>query len=350
MNELELINQKSLDVVAIFTKQGELDETLKKIESSVLSIVPDTSTAKGRKEIASLAYKVAQSKTLLDGLGKDLVADWKNRSKLVDESRKYARDFLDTLKDKVREPLTEWEKAEAEREAKEQAEKQYQADWDLAIVDNLMFDRLKELERKEAELAKLKAETEAKERARLEEEAKKKAEAERIEREARIAQDAKEKAEHEAQAKINRERIEAAERIAIEKRDAEQRAIAAEQKRIADIAAEKERATRAMIEAEQKRLADIQAEKDKAEAEKRAMIEAQAKKDREAEESRLKERARIAAEKAVEEARQKNLNHRKKINNEAAQSLIEVGFGKEAAKNIIVAIASGKVSHITINY
>ncbi|EES5368095.1 cell envelope biogenesis protein TolA, partial [Escherichia coli] len=39
-----------------------------------MSFVPDITTAKGRKEIAYLAYKVAQTKTYLDGLGKDLVA------------------------------------------------------------------------------------------------------------------------------------------------------------------------------------------------------------------------------------------------------------------------------------
>ncbi len=40
---------------------------------------PDIDTRKGRKAIASLAAKVARSKTYLDGLGKDLVAGWKRR-------------------------------------------------------------------------------------------------------------------------------------------------------------------------------------------------------------------------------------------------------------------------------
>ncbi|OCS62006.1 hypothetical protein BBZ50_02590 [Escherichia coli] len=52
-----------------------------------MSFVPDITTAKGRKEIASLAYKVAQTKTYLDGLGKDLVAELKEIPKLIDANR-----------------------------------------------------------------------------------------------------------------------------------------------------------------------------------------------------------------------------------------------------------------------
>ncbi|EGT6367902.1 cell envelope biogenesis protein TolA, partial [Escherichia coli] len=53
-----------------------------------MSFVPDITTAKGRKEIAYLAYKVAQTKTYLDGLGKDLVAELKEIPKLIDANRK----------------------------------------------------------------------------------------------------------------------------------------------------------------------------------------------------------------------------------------------------------------------
>lgn len=99
------------NAVAVFTSKA-MDETLHKIEKEVLSFVPCVSTAKGRKEIASLAHKIAKSKTALDGAGKTLTADWKAKAKLVDVSRKEAREFLDALKERVRKPLTEWEDEE----------------------------------------------------------------------------------------------------------------------------------------------------------------------------------------------------------------------------------------------
>lgn len=321
MTETELVSVKGLDVVAVFTTTGKIDEILRQIEEKVTGIVPDVSTQKGRREIASLAYKVAQSKTVIDSLGKDLVYDWKNKAKKVDESRKYARDYLDALKDRVREPLTLWEQEEEERKAREEAEKQYMADWEQAIADNILFDRIKELERKEAELARIEAERVAKEKAEAEELERKRLEQERIEREKRIVQEAKEKADREAKERIERERFEA-----------EQRAILAEQKRIADIAAERA----------------------KAEADRAALIRAQIEKEREEKERIAREKAieaaRVAKEKAEEEARIANKNHRKKINNDALQSLVGIGVPEVLGKKIIVAIASGEIRHVTIRY
>ena len=79
--ELETIEK--IDAVAIFTGGG-VDPILKAITDEVRSQVPDTSTDKGRKAIASLAYKVSQSKVLLEAAGKSLVTDWKEKSKAVD--------------------------------------------------------------------------------------------------------------------------------------------------------------------------------------------------------------------------------------------------------------------------
>ena len=162
--ELELVETKTLDALVIFTNPDGLDKILKEIENKVSGIVPDISTQKGRKEIASLAYKVAQSKTLIDKLGAELTADWKDRAKKVDVARKRARNFLDSLKDRVRQPLTEWEEAEAKRIADEEARLKYDADWDDAITANLLLDREREIERKEAEIVRIQAELDDKER------------------------------------------------------------------------------------------------------------------------------------------------------------------------------------------
>jgi hypothetical protein len=204
MTELELVETKTLNALVIFTEPDGLDAILKGIEKKVSGIVPDISTVKGRKEIASLAYKVAQSKTLLDKLGAELTTEWKEKAKKVDVSRKHARDFLDSLKDRVRQPLTGWEEAEAKRIADEEAKLKYAAEYDDAITLNLLWDREKEIARKEAEIARIQAELddkERKERNRLEQEEKYKWVAERdamratIEREMKLqaAKDADER-------------------------------------------------------------------------------------------------------------------------------------------------------------
>lgn len=101
--------------LAVFATKGGLDPVIQEVRDFVGQFEPDLSTAKGRKEIASLAAKVSKFKVRLDGMGKDLVADWKAKSKAVDSSRKAMREELDDLKVKARQPLTEWENLEKER-------------------------------------------------------------------------------------------------------------------------------------------------------------------------------------------------------------------------------------------
>jgi colicin import membrane protein len=77
---------------------GKVNEVLEQIEQSARALVVDISTAKGRKECASIAAKVARSKTYLDGLDKDYVADIKARAGIVDAERRKIRDTLDALR------------------------------------------------------------------------------------------------------------------------------------------------------------------------------------------------------------------------------------------------------------
>ncbi|HAJ6532984.1 TPA: DUF2856 family protein [Escherichia coli] len=73
----DLVVIEKANAMTVFQSADQIEEILQKVEREVMSFVPDITTAKGRKEIASLAYKVAQTKTYLDGLGKDLVAELK---------------------------------------------------------------------------------------------------------------------------------------------------------------------------------------------------------------------------------------------------------------------------------
>lgn len=92
------------------------------VRAQVADFQPDTSTRKGRDAIATMAHKVARSKTALDDMGKELVADWKRRSAAVDVMRREIRDSLDKIKDEVRAPLTQWENDELERKRRIDAE------------------------------------------------------------------------------------------------------------------------------------------------------------------------------------------------------------------------------------
>lgn len=76
-----------------------------------------TSPPKGRDEIASVAYALTRTKTYLDGLGKALVDEYKEVPKKIDANRKIIRDTLDTLRDEVGAPLTDFEAAEEKRVA-----------------------------------------------------------------------------------------------------------------------------------------------------------------------------------------------------------------------------------------
>jgi len=114
--ELALITEGGTDIVAMFKDGGaQIDPILARIEAEVRSHAPDLTTDKGRKAIASLAYKVSQSKTALDNAGKSMTEAQKKEIAAVDAARKKIRDRLDALRDEARKPLTDWEAAEEAR-------------------------------------------------------------------------------------------------------------------------------------------------------------------------------------------------------------------------------------------
>lgn len=111
----DLVVIEKQNAMAVFTTKEQLDPIIEAIEKEARSLVPDVSTRKGRDAIASMAHKVARSKTYIDNAGKDLVAELKALPKQIDESRRIVRERLDALKDEVRKPLTDWENAESAR-------------------------------------------------------------------------------------------------------------------------------------------------------------------------------------------------------------------------------------------
>lgn len=329
----ELVVLAGLNAVDVFVGPEGVEKILSDIEGKVAAFIADTSTAKGRKDIASLAYKVSQSKVVLDDLGKGLVADWKSKSALVDASRKIARDRLDALRDKARLPLTVWEEAEAIREAAEKLAKEIETAHDAALVENGLFNRAREIAKKEAELARIEADRLAKEAAELAKkeaaESAARAEAERIANEERIRKESAQKAQREEAAR-------AAAQIA----EAERKA--------AEAQAAVEKAERNRITAEQKAIEDQAAAV--AASEEKARIEAaKVEADRVAKETA--EKAQIEAERKEAERKAAGVEHRRTINREAVKTLMENSdLTKDQAQKVIGAIAGGLVSHIRIEY
>lgn len=352
MSEItDLVVIEKTNDLAVFTNQEQLDPLIEAIEKEARSLVPDLSTKKGRDAIASMAHKVARSKTYIDNAGKDLVAELKALPKQIDESRRLVRERLDALKDEVRRPLTEWE-AEQERIKAEEA---MNAMHEEALVMNAEFDRQRAAKiEADHEMALLMNEKIDRER----EEALQKAEQAKREHEERIKREAEEKARREADEAAKRE-IEAAAAREREATLAKERA-EREAKELA------EKAERDRIEAEQRAEREKKEAAEKAERDKQqAIAEEQRKAHEEAErikrENEQKEQARIAEEKRIkdeEACRAANIAHQKKINNAAMAILMSTGLSEAAARECVCAIVknqkalavSGQRPPISINY
>ncbi|MCM7508469.1 hypothetical protein M8R78_08795 [Enterobacter hormaechei] len=317
----DLVVIEKQNAMAVFTSKEQLDPIIEAIEKEARTLVPDLTTKKGRDAIASMAHKVARSKTYIDNAGKDLVAELKALPKQIDESRRIVRERLDALKDEVRRPLTEWE-AEQDRIKAEEAMNamhaealemnirfdqelaaKFEADHEMALLMNKDFDRDREEQRRLAEQAQR-------------------------EHEERIKQEAADKAKREAEERHKAELDAAARREAEEKARAE--------------AAERQR-----IEAEQRAAREKQEAEARAEREKEEAVAAERRRQEEAEAARLAEEQRKAEEEARRAA---DKEHRRTVNRRVYADLIAQGIPEEFAQKAVLAIAGGKVQHAHIKY
>lgn len=115
----DLILATSIEPAVLFGSESKtLDVLLERIEKEVMSIVPDISTAKGRKAITANVSRVTKSKTTLEKMGKDYNAAEKEKLKAFDAQRKHAFTFLEDLQQRARKELTEWEDKEKDRISK----------------------------------------------------------------------------------------------------------------------------------------------------------------------------------------------------------------------------------------
>lgn len=192
------------------------------------------------------------------------------------------------------------------------------------------------------ELARLRAETIAREQA---------------DRDAAIAKAAAEQAQREAAEKAAQEAAKAAKAIADAKAEADRKeaaaALALKQEReraLAEQEAAALRESQLKIQAQQAEQRRIAAEQ-QAEQERKDAI---ARAEKQAADAVVAEQERVAAAKRAEDAetakRERNRAHKAAINNAALESLIAGGVAEECAKAVVTLIAQGKVENVSIAY
>lgn len=333
--ELEIADQNV--VVAAFRKPGGTTELFERIAQEARSHVPDVTTKKGRDAIGSLALKISKSKTFIEKCGKDLVAEQKAQIKVIDDDRIATVKKFDELRNEILAPRDAWEQAEKDRVAKHEqfiAEIKEAADYAnevdsgglknrITFVEGKNIDSSLEEYEEQAKLAKFETlEVLRKALVTREKYEAEQAELERLrqaemlrqqqERDAQIAREAAEKATREAEEKARFE----AERVQREKAEAEQRE--------ARLKAEKEAAELRAVQAAENERKRIEAE----------------------------QAAKAEAERKAEEARLADVEHRRKIKQEAVSALCYcvAGLTEEMAKDVIRAIAKPAVPNVSIKY
>lgn len=334
------VNVEKAAYMAAFSQAGGLQSIIDQITLQAHEQAKglDASTAANRKKLASIAYSVAQAKAGIDGEGKDLVSEAKAKIKVVDDNRKAVRDKLDTLRDTIRQPVTDYEQAEQARLAaikavldqldtlasandsdgqrlsaeqlhmrKHQAAALAKNDYGDMAADvaakaestlkylDTAIAAAEEYEQQQAEIERMRTEQAAREQA---------------ERDAKIAAEAAEKARAEAEAKAKAER-EASERARIEAQ------LRAEQ-------AERDKQT-AIEQAEAREAAAIAAERQRA------------------------EQAQHEAE-AAAAARAADIENQRKVNRTILAAMRANGIDEAAAIAFLTQVAKGQVPHLKIHY
>ncbi|PWJ81552.1 hypothetical protein C7441_11084 [Pseudaminobacter salicylatoxidans] len=316
---------------------------LGQLTAEIKAFEPDLSTAASRKEIASRAYAVTKKKTAIDAAGKKLNEDASAQINAVNAKRRQVREDMEALADEARKPLTNWEK-------QEEARVEYCKSILKAIEDcgngfiggepQPFLILLRELEEKiviNSELGEFEDQARVAHRIALDKvkaayEAHQRSEADRIELEKLRAEKAERDRLESERMEKDRLAAEAAkhERLEQERREREK----AEQKSREEAAAERAR------EEERRKAQDAI---DRAEAEARAVREKAEREERE----RLEALERSRRE---DQERAADREHRGKIMGEAKAALMAQGAGEPMAKKIVLAIIAGEIPHVTMKF
>lgn len=339
----ELATLAPAETKLVLLDPAKFEEFFGRIKQETDKLVPDTSTAKGRDEIRSMAARVTRAKASIDKARLDLTKEWRDNVTKANAAGNTIKERMEAHADAIRKPLTDWENAEKAR----MHECRQQIEWfkgatrrdinDTAAmlrsalehirtvtIDPAVFQEMEEEahEARDAAIAYVEnAITVAEQRER----------------------DAAELAALRAQ-QAERDRIAAqqAEEAAAATRAAE--AAAAEATRIeqarADAAAQAAHDAAAAAKREQDARDAAHAAELARERRQREELEA-------IERARVAETDRIAAETARREA---NLRHRTAVKTAAKKAVMKQGVDDETAAKIIMAIIAGEVPNVTLAF
>lgn len=361
----EVAEKESTELVTVPSKETALEvfkaeqgldpylQTIRQELDNFLAEPPSLDTATGRKAYASMAHKIARSKTAIDNIGKELVAELKQLPKTIDAERKRWRDQLDAWRDEARGPLNEWEAKEEARinghkaaiEAMQRMSETLEDEASGVIASTITHLEAKQIgpewEEYEAEAHRVKAASLATLKTALERRQKYEAEQAELER---LRQEAAERERKEREERIAREAEERARREAEQAAQAEREAAARREREAREEAERKEREHQEAI-AKAKRDAEL--------AEQRAKEEYERKERERIAEQQRQEQAKLDAERREREEierRQADKEHRRRINQAAMQAMVDGGMPEQCAMDAIKLIAQGKVPGVTINY
>lgn len=417
---LAIVEQKSSQIVSVFSQEKGLDPVIEEIKRRVESETFDVTTEKGRKRIGSVARDIGEAKMEMKRMAQNLTEDWRTRTKAVTSETSRMEKEMDALRDKILAPREEFEKREADRVDGHKQRLAQMADLSsfpdpdfppTSAAVQARIDRLVDFnglewqeftesakaarEKVEAQLSDLfvrtkKAEDDAAELARL-----RKAEEDRLqkERDDKIAADAAAEATRIAEKKAADEKAEAdriakeeQDRLKREKDEADARAKKAEEERVAahqqavfkmaELAKVPEPHTSGVIQSRLdtiKIIYDREWQEFKPQADeiytvasknmailfdvavkREADIAEKLRKDA-AEKAAQDERDRVAEEqrkqKEIDDKRAADTKHKAKINNEILTALKAIGMMDDQGwKDVITAIAQGKIPHTSIKY
>jgi hypothetical protein len=353
------INESNAPAIYVL---GGLKPFLEHTKAEVSGEVPDLTTRKGRERIASLAAKVSKSKTAVEKPGRDYLRRLKEMPKVVEaELREFVTE-MDALRDQVRQPLTEWQAAEDARidqhndgiaqikdvntdgmsasligakiqdldstaiseEWQEFEEEAHRAKAASLATLRTALAKQEQIEAEQAELARHRAEAEA--RAQQE-------------REAQIAREAEERVRREAEAAAQAEREAAIRREADAKAAAERREL--------ELKLQAEQAERAAAQAEANRIASEQ----RAEQERIAAEQRQAQAVERARQDELdRQAAAVAFELQQAQAREADKAHKGAIYKAAKEAFMQNGMTEDCARLAVKLIASNFIPAVKIEY
>lgn len=334
-NSASYLQMIESDPAIVYRDDEALPGIIAEIEVLIAAASGDVGTKKGREAIASLAHSISRRKTPILDAGKRMTEEWRKKTGEVNTRKSQVERDLDALRDKARAPLDAWEAAEKARVAKVDAAMSnfryvmkppighttVEFDADIEAVNAIEITDDFGDQRDAAEDLKVEALTAL----RAGRAAFVKAEAERAElARLRAAEEERQRVEREAEAKRAQDAAEA-ERIATaERRAAEQAEAKVRAEQEAALAAERRKAQEA-----QEALA----------AEQRRQAEAKAAEEREA-----------AAKAAADAERAADIAHRGKIMGEAKTALMTLDLDEAKAKQIVLAICAGTIPHTRISF